>query len=421
MLRTREKAWHYYVDPEERAFEMVIRYGRSRKIRRQEPLAMLGFSLFFAFSFMKSTMMIAWMTPTITRFVTYASYALAISSIMMIERYSWKELSILAIIGTVSILITGVSDSNIFFMFFLYVIPLADVNKERIVKTAFLIGLSITALTVLLSQMGVLENLVYYQEGHETGSRVRQSMGFVYPTDFAAHIFFLLLMVFYLKKGKLSILTGMMYLGSAWFVKTYCDARLSMISIIGIMIAAVWMTFRKNKPLSGIMRKMVIIAAPLAATLTFVMEVMYSKGMGVAISLNRLLSSRLSIGVKMLNQYGVGLLGQMIEQHGNGRTTQSVLQLYGEYTYIDMSFQRILQMYGIIAFVVLLFFVVITTKKCLERGEICLPIIMAMIAISAVVDQHYMDFGYNVFLFLLLDHTKDKKPAIKIALQPVRS
>lgn len=41
-------------------------------------------------------------------------------------------------------------------------------------------------LTIILSQTGLVENLIYDQHG-----RIREAFGFVYPTDFAAQIFFL--------------------------------------------------------------------------------------------------------------------------------------------------------------------------------------------------------------------------------------
>ena len=49
--------------------------------------------------------------------------------------------------------------------------------------------------------MGLLENMVSFRE-----EKVRNSFGFIYATDFAAHIFYLVLMYFYLRSGKFNLI-----------------------------------------------------------------------------------------------------------------------------------------------------------------------------------------------------------------------
>ena len=374
------------------------------RIQAQEPVVLFGFALFYAYVFIRATMLITWFPTSLNRFIVYFDYLVAVAGIVLSRRFKWYELILIAAIGLVGIAVTGISDSNTFFMYFLYIIAFAGIKKERVAKTALTVGLIIMALAVVLSRLGIIEDLVYMQ-ADGTQLRIRQSLGFVYPTDFAAHVFYLLLIIFYLTKGKLTLFTGPLYLVSAWFVKEFNDARLSMAMILLLFAASLFLTLRSRFRIHGIVKWMMIFSFPIGSAITFGMLAAYERGNSLAVKLNGMLSDRLSIGVRLLKQYGVKLLGQSIEQYGNGGTLDDVVQFHGEYSFIDMSFQRILQMYGIIAFIVVMLFSMYAMKRAIDRGAVLLPVILTLVTINSIVDQHYLGFAYNIFLMMMLDHT----------------
>lgn len=374
------------------------------RMKRHEPVALLGFFLMFAFMFIKSTMIK--LPPSLNRIIVYTNYLIVLISISMKKEYGIKEMLLVALSSGVIIIVTGVSDNNQVMLYFLNIISLSDVKKERVAKTALFTGVLLTVITVLLARLGMIEDLTYYQSGDHDSERIRRSMGFIYPTNFAATIFYLLLIVFYLYKGKLNIFNFCLYLYAAYFVKKYCDARLSMIMILLIIAVSFCYTVRKNNHSpSMLMKAGLILSMPIGTVLTYGLLFYYSRGGKTADKLNALLSSRLSIGYRLLNEYGIKPFGQYIEQYGNGGTTDSVVQMHGEYTFIDMSFQRIPQVYGLIAFVVISVFVVYTTKKHIDAGQYLIPVILAIASINSIVDQHFVDFSNNIFLLFLYDKT----------------
>ena len=387
--------------------------------RTQEPIAILAFVLFYAFTFMKSTMLIAWFTPGINRVITYACYALLFCSILLSTRFSWREIIAILALGLIGAVVTATSDSNLMLVYVLAAAALADVDKKRVAWAALMTGLAVTAVTIALSRTGKIENLVYFQQDENLDTRTRQALGFVYPTDFAAHVFYLLLIVFYLTRGQLNVWTGALYLGSAWLVKEICDARLSMATILLVFAASALLTLWKDFQPRRMIRWGLILACPIGAALTFGMELLYAGGSGLGRKLNDVLSSRLSIGCRLLEESGVTLLGQEIEQHGNGQLLDS-LTYWGEYSYIDMSFQRILQMYGIIAFVAVILCAVLLTKRELDRGNVLVPVILALVTVNSIVDQHYLDFSSNIFLLMLLDRAPEREKTREAVLHRLR-
>lgn len=83
---------------------------------------------------------------------------------------------------------------------------------------------------VFLSFLGIIPNLQFVQE-HLSGTVVRNSFGFIYPTDFASRCFYLFLAISYLLKDKIIWIRSIIGLLLSYFVLKYCDARLNALSI----------------------------------------------------------------------------------------------------------------------------------------------------------------------------------------------
>ena len=77
--------------------------------------------------------------------------------------------------------------------------------------------------------------------------RFGNSFGFIYATDFAAHIFYLVLMYFYLRSGKFNLIEIMLFLYSSFFIANQCDARLDSICIIMIVFFSIYINLTKGR------------------------------------------------------------------------------------------------------------------------------------------------------------------------------
>lgn len=62
---------------------------------------------------------------------------------------------------------------------------------------------------------GIVGNMVSFRE-----EKVRNSFGFIYATDFAAHIFYLVLMYFYLRSGKFNLIEIMLFCIHLFYCKS---------------------------------------------------------------------------------------------------------------------------------------------------------------------------------------------------------
>ena len=93
--------------------------------------------------------------------------------------------------------------------------------------------------------MGVIPNLQLVQS-RTAGVVVQNSFGFISPTDFASHYFYLYMVISYLFRKKCIFLRTLSGLALAGFVIYFCDARLNAGSILAATGIFLYFYYRKH-------------------------------------------------------------------------------------------------------------------------------------------------------------------------------
>ena len=275
-------------------------------------------------------------------------------------------------------------------------LTLTKTDFRDIADTAYGISIIVIPMVMVLAKLGLIENLVFWRFDGMMGNR-RESFGFGYPTDFASHLFFVMLLHFYRRNGKLRGYDYLAFIAVALFVNKFCDARLTVVSIILlILVSFMYPIITKNN--RTVWNILLCWGAPLCAAFSWLLILLYKFGSGLAVSIDRLMSYRLSITNNMLAKYGIKLFGQYFSQHGYGG---GISETQVTYSYVDMSFVRIVMMFGIVFFVILMILTVIKMRYFIRTKDYLLPLIMLVVSICSIADQHFFDFSYNVFLLTI--------------------
>ena len=265
----------------------------------------------------------------------------------------------------------------------------------------------ILVVTVTSSQVGLVENLVY-----EMGDITRISFGYVYPTDFTAHIFFMAVAWLLLRESRITYgeIAGIAVLGVLAYY--FCHARANAAALIMAAVGALCFKLyysrshtdvgqQDKEGRSGIAGRILaaigvfmnVICCAMMIALTY----FYDAANGTFLKLDTLLSSRLSIGRTGFDRYDVGLLAQKIKMIGYGRS----LEAPEEYFYLDCSYVNTLLRYGLIvmAAVLLLFFVL--AYRSVRRGEYIMLFCIALISVQCMIEHHMLALAYDPILFAL--------------------
>lgn len=350
--------------------------------------------LFLASSILKTTTF-----PNIEildRVTKLACYLLLAVKLILLDQYQVRQFILLFLFGIVAAISAFQSDYSNLLLITMLIISARDINFSEINQVYFVIGCIIIGLAVIASKTGLITNYVYYR-----GTIMRQSFGVVYPTDFAAHVFYLILSYCFLIKRRLKLFEVFIIGFIAFLINKYCDARLDVVLIILTVICYyVFLTpsFQKkiHKLVNGVSSLLPISLFSLAFALSY-----FYKATGFMALINQLLSGRLALGKRAFTMYPIKLFGQFIETHGFGGENGNNLAYAADrflYFYIDSSYIFMLLRYGLIFTIIILLLLTVKTKKTKSMSY---NLAIILVLSSAFVDQTLLNPAYNIFILSL--------------------
>lgn len=274
-----------------------------------------------------------------------------------------------------------------------------DIDYRKILKVYLIVEIPTTICTMIAGYTGVITDLVYHR-----GEQVRMSFGFVYPTDFAAGIIFMVTAWGVLRQVRCTwIEIGLMIISVVLFEK-YCDVRNSEIVMMILIICVVYLKIRnklaakKGKEYTpSLLLKILCLVAPYGLVgFMILVSRFYRPDIEWMAKLNTLFSTRLSLGKEVFDRYDIQIWGQDIPMRGNGGSTEVV----ADYFFIDSSYVNILMRLGLVAFILVMLIISIIMIKSLNHPYMLMA--MAIVCIHSVMEHHMFEVYYDVFLMLPL-------------------
>lgn len=313
-----------------------------------------------------------------------------------IRNYSLNFLVTAPILLLSGLLVTNNMSTFSFLTYMLLIVLLYRADIDSALKVYVLISGTMILLTVFLAVIGVIPNLQYLQN-RSRGVIIRNSMGFIYPTDFAAHLFYFYAAFTYIWREK--YLWFRIALGAviAFIIFFIADARLNALSTLVVLFLNVYHYYRPK--LSIKLAPLVSIASIVCASIMYYLTVHFNWADSRFVMLNNWFSNRLSLGRRAMNTYAVNLFGTPEAKfRGYGGTTETVLN----YDYVDSSYIQMLFYLGLVAVVVLVLFYSLQSFRLFNEKQYLLNYLLAIIAANCMIEAFWLRPSYNIFMFLLL-------------------
>ena len=282
-----------------------------------------------------------------------------------------------------------------FLLYSLLILLLYDVDVDVILKTYVFIAGSIVIGIFVLSIIGFLPNLQFAQV-RSSGLVIRNSFGFIYPTDFASHCFYLFISWGYLLREKYIWLRVAVGVALSAFIIKFCDARLNSMSILVAVIIFLVMYYTNEKKFK--VYYILPYSAAIFSSLMFYLSSHFSFSSPFFVKLNDFFSMRLFLGKNALDTYKLHLFGtNNVKFIGYGGTTESVLS----YNYVDSSYIQMLFYYGIVPVVLLVLVYVLSSRRFYKEGKMLFLALLSLITINCMIEAFWVRPGYNIFMFTL--------------------
>ena len=303
--------------------------------------------------------------------------------------YKYLILSILLLLS--GVLVYFQTNRLNFLVYSMLLVLLVNVDMKVVLRNYVVVAGILVVGVFLLSLLGMVPNLQYNRAGV-----IRNSFGFIYPTDFASHCFYLFLAISYLLKDKFIWTRSLFGVLLSAFIIKYCDARLNALSILLATVIFIYFYYSNGKKLK-IFALLPYSAVVFASTVTY-LSYKFSWSNPFLVSINKLITGRLALGRNAFDTFGVHLFGtRNVQFIGSGGKTESVIG----YNYVDSSYVQMLFTYGIVPVVLLIIIYVVASRKQYKDGQYLLVAILSLIAFNCMIEAFWFVPTYNIFMFLL--------------------
>ena len=278
-----------------------------------------------------------------------------------------------------------------FLVYSMLLVLLVNVDMKVVLRNYVVVAGILVVGVFLLSLVGMVPNLQYNRAGV-----IRNSFGFIYPTDFASHCFYLFLAISYLLKDKFIWTRSLFGVLLSAFIIKYCDARLNALSILLATVIFIYFYYSKEKKLK--IFALFPYSAVIFASIVTYLSYKFSWSNPFLVTVNKLITGRLALGRNAFDTFGVHLFGtRNVQFIGSGGKTESVIG----YNYVDSSYVQMLFTYGIVPVVLLIIIYVVASRKQYKDGQYLFVAILSLIAFNCMIEAFWFVPTYNIFMFLL--------------------
>ena len=306
-------------------------------------------------------------------------------------RVSYKYLILSTLLLLSGILVYFQTHRLNFLVYSMLLVLLVNVDMKVVLRNYVIVAGILVVGVFLLSLVGMIPNLQYNRAGV-----IRNSFGFIYPTDFASHCFYLFLAISYLLKDKFIWTRSLFGVLLSAFIIKYCDARLNALSILLATVIFIYFYYSKEKKLK--IFALFPYSAVIFASIVTYLSYKFSWSNPFLVTVNKLITGRLALGRNAFDTFGVHLFGtRNVQFIGSGGKTESVIG----YNYVDSSYVQMLFTYGIVPVVLLIIIYVVASRKQYKDGQYLLVAILSLIAFNCMIEAFWFVPTYNIFMFLL--------------------
>lgn len=372
--------------------------------RRWENVYLIIYGVIVAHDFLDATMFRIQWPPKFGLVLYFAIMAYTLAMFCFNNKYSKKELICAGVVLAAFVIAAVAGDNSFLFEVGFLIVGAKNIHFDRILKVFFGVSLVILAAAMICSQAGIIENLVY----PSVRGGVRQCFGTIYPTDFAAHVFYMAMAALCMNNRRIHIADIVIVGALGVFVYKACSAftgtmTLGLAAIGMIVVMIVQRRLEQKEKLEGTaaplgwwngLLRFLTLAPVFFAALFIGMVHLYRPESAFWAKLDQILSLRLSVSAEGTANYAYRLFGQHVEEFGNGRS----IETREHYFFIDDSYLRMALIYGIVILIVVLLMMIIIANRAIRYQRCMLYLAMLLIALHCFMEQHMLEMAFNPFI-----------------------
>ncbi len=302
--------------------------------------------------------------------------------------------------------ISVTSDERSLLFVVAFLLASKGIDLGKLFRRTMVAQMILMAFIMLSAFVGLIPDLLYFRQDES----VRHSLGYIYPSVAMTHLFVIILLYFWQKRDGISWkeVLWLEMINYLFFLLT--DARNGFImlavlilvqGIVGQSKGAFWERLSET----SVVRR----TGPVVRFVYDFCPVLLSAFMGVLCAtlqspitqkINVLLSNRVKLAVKAVQEQGIHLLGNSVHWVGYGGNS-NIDAIQDSYNFVDCSYALTLFNYGIIVFIGVLILLVLVGKQLRKKGEYHQCFLYFVMLGYCFIEPRLLELQVNTLLFLM--------------------
>ncbi|WEV45275.1 hypothetical protein OZX60_00495 [Streptococcaceae bacterium ESL0687] len=366
--------------------------GKTNNMEKGYLLFLIGFISIFIPNFFSLTLVGNLLPQIVFTLLGYFAIFIFAVKIIFFDSFKVNEFIIYFIIFFL-LLGSFLATQNLEFMeLFLTMLAARGINRHKIIKLTFFLGLGSLLFTMLLSRMGIILDLTY-----ERDLVIRHSFGTSYPTILGSMVFLLILQYSYIREKiriwdilGISVVTFFLY-------KTTDNRLVFYLLVVYILYLILTMFVKIDGFFSSTWMKVILTVFCTGLPIYFIYFCQhYVSSSQLYISVDKLLTNRIYLSWKGLQDYPIKLFGQNILQYGFGGRQE--LPVGFEYFYLDSLPVSLLLLQGLLIYILYILYIFSNVRKTLFGNNFKLFVIMFAIILYDIADNKSVKLSLNPFM-----------------------
>ena len=307
------------------------------------------------------------------------------------KKYSLNEVLIIFLIGIYMLIISYQSKTFGYMTYFMYIVTSKDVDYNKIIKyvlTSFIVS---TAFVLILTKFGIINDKIF-----SLNIRNRHGLGFNWTTVFPNMFMYMTLYLIYIRKGKISLYDVIIVISIAIFCYIMTDTKSAFVlTVLGILLAYFLKYNKFLRKYHKIYNYIALVLPILMASLIIIVSYLYNSDNMVLSKINSILSGRLSLGKRAINEFGFTFMARTLPLVGGEPLDGST------YNFVDSSFLLYLLNFGIIFFVLLMSLLEYFAYLIYLKKDTYMLLVFCIFIIHSTFDPQLLNLCFNYFLLVL--------------------
>lgn len=271
-----------------------------------------------------------------------------------------------------------------------------NVSFEKILKVTLVMQAAVFAVTVVCSQIGILEDFIW-----DAGSRDRHGLGYTHSL-LGSHFVLFMSLILVVLLGKMTVWATALILAANYLMYVFTDSRATLLLAGGFVVLA-WIVgwigkiMKPNRVLAALVGVLPIayFGIYVAITRRFTW---YTWQSDMVNRINDLTHGRLKLEFYAWNNYGMTLFGQKIKWIAESTMKNDPTSIYN---YVDNAYMQSMFNYGILFVILLCVGFGIVLYRNMQKGNYLMVAVLAIVLVHGLVNPQLVELAYNPFLLLL--------------------